>query len=559
MDLGAAADEVDIAVGVNAVSFAVDDQAAAHHVEGVIQLTLVSPVAVGRIDRIVGGNNRDVTAEDVHNRTLQPLVGIRHTDDGAGAVGVADGQDVVGVDGVVPGGNGEAAAQQGDVIVGVDAVVDCVDVHGHAVENEAGIVPGLDAVLGVAVDRQGAVAGHIDLGIGLGLEGSAVKGIRHVRIFRILIIRVFVVRQNHVAGDDDLDLGLLVDGNGRTRGAGQIQILEHQNHAGGTLLDRNIAVGTAAGNDIGAGRGDLNLAVIIGDGDIGGVFVICLQGSRAVGHGAGDNFSGFFCGADLGVLGRLAVKTAAAAHLGGLLAAESVFTAHLGGVLAVEAVLRCHRLRRDFCNLCAGFVCSRGDSRDRGNLFNAAAVQNQLGIRIKAVLGPDAEVAVVHGEHFGADAVIRGFDREAAAVKGQIGFLGKDAVMGVAGDIKGAVSVKDGVNPAEDRRTVLGVFTAVNDPVDRALRERDMQGITADGDDGGRVFAVNVNAVQNELHIALSGIHIDAAAHPAGQNILSGLGNHQAAVLPGQVRRCRSFGIGCRAKRGKGENRGKNH
>ena len=98
------------------------------------------------------------------------------------AVGIADGEDVVGVNGVVARRDGEVAAQKRHIVIAVDAVVYCVDINRYAVKDETGIVAGLDAVLGVAVDGEGTVACHIDIGVGLGLESRAVKGVCDVGI-----------------------------------------------------------------------------------------------------------------------------------------------------------------------------------------------------------------------------------------------------------------------------------------------------------------------------------------------------------------------------------------
>ena len=54
MDLGVAADEIDVAVGVNAVALAVDAELAAHHVKAVVQHTLIQAVAVCGIDSVIG-------------------------------------------------------------------------------------------------------------------------------------------------------------------------------------------------------------------------------------------------------------------------------------------------------------------------------------------------------------------------------------------------------------------------------------------------------------------------------------------------------------------------
>ena len=268
MDLRAAADQVHVAVGIDAVALAVDDEPTTHHVKGIVQHTFIQAVAVGRIDGVIGRDDGEIAAVDVDDCALQALVGLGHADGRAVAVGVADGEDMVGVDGIVTRRDREAAAEQAHVIVAVDAVVDCVDVHGHAVEDQAGVISGLDAVFGVAVNDQRAVAGHIDLRIGLGLERRAVKGVGHRFVRGVLIIGVFVVGERDGAGDDDLDLGLLVDRDGRTGGAGQIQIVQHKNHAGGAFLDGNIAVRAAAGDHIGTGGLDGDLAVVNGHGNI---------------------------------------------------------------------------------------------------------------------------------------------------------------------------------------------------------------------------------------------------------------------------------------------------
>ena len=423
MDLRAAADQVHIAVGIDTVALTVDDEPTAHHVEGVVQHALVQAVTVGRIDGIVGGDDGDVAAVDVDDCALQALVGLGHADGRSRAVGVADGEDMIGVDSVVARRNREAAAEQRHIVVAVDAVVDRVDVHGHAVEDQAGIIPGLDAVLGVAVDDQRAVAGHIHLGIGLCLERRAVKGVGHRFVRGVLVIGVFVVGECNGAGDDDLDLSLLVDRDGRAGGAGQIQIVQHKDHAGGAFLDGDIAVRAAAGDHIGTGGLDGDLAVVIGHGDIGRVGIVRFQRGGGVGHGAGHHLCGGVRGAQRGLrtgllhltgpLGRLLAVKAAGRHLGRLLAIEIV-TGHFGRLLPVEAagghlqeLLAVESIGRHRGSLCIldrrGFrvLCvfrRSGRSLVHGSdLIQETAIHHKIGRRVDAVGSLNTEMSVVNG------------------------------------------------------------------------------------------------------------------------------------------------------------------
>ena len=193
------------------------------------------------------------------------------------------------MDRVVAGADGQLAAEDRHVIVAVDAVVGRGDVDGGAVDDQHGLVAGLDAVLGAAVDGQRTGAGDIRAGARLDLDRRAVVGVGHVRVGGVLIVGVLGVRQRHAAGDDDLDLGFLVDGERRALAAGQIQILEHQHDARRALGDGNAAVGAGAGDDVGARRLDLDFVVLIRHGDGRRAAGIRLQRRRAVGGLAGDD------------------------------------------------------------------------------------------------------------------------------------------------------------------------------------------------------------------------------------------------------------------------------
>ena len=198
------------------------------------------------------------------------------------------------MDGVVPGRDGDAAAEDRQVIVCVDAVVGGGDADGGAIEDHAGVVPGLDAVFRVADDGQCAVAGEIDAGPGLHLQRRAVVGVGHGAVLAGLIGGVFVVRQRHAAGDDDLRLGFLVHAQRRAAAAGQIQILQHQHHAGDALFHSDAAVGAFAADDIGARFADLHLAAAVADGEVGGVCHVRLQRGGGVLCGAVDDLRSAF-------------------------------------------------------------------------------------------------------------------------------------------------------------------------------------------------------------------------------------------------------------------------
>ena len=100
---------------------------------------------------------------------------------------------MVGVNGVVTGLNRDGAAQNREIVVRIDAVIGRGDVKRHAVDDQAGVVTGLDAVLGVAVDGQRAIACQVDLRVGLGLERGTVESVCDGLIGGILVGRVLVI------------------------------------------------------------------------------------------------------------------------------------------------------------------------------------------------------------------------------------------------------------------------------------------------------------------------------------------------------------------------------
>ena len=184
----------------------------------------------------------------------------------------------------------KVAAQKSEIIVTVDTVVYSIDVYCDTIEDQAGIVACLDTVLCIAVDGKSAVAGHINLRISLDLKGCAVECICDFFVLRIFIFRVFVVSEDYIARDDDLYFCFLVDGYSSAGRACQVQILKDQDHACGAFLDSDIAVRAGASDYVSSGRSDLNRVFVIRDCDVGGIFIICFQVGRAVGHSTVDNF-----------------------------------------------------------------------------------------------------------------------------------------------------------------------------------------------------------------------------------------------------------------------------
>ena len=103
--------------------------------------------APGRVHAVVGGHNVNRPPGYRDGGTLQPLVGGQDVDLPGGYR-----QGLIGVEGVVAGGNGVDAAGDGHVAVGVDCVVRAVQREGPAVEGQGGSrleALGADAVGGL--------------------------------------------------------------------------------------------------------------------------------------------------------------------------------------------------------------------------------------------------------------------------------------------------------------------------------------------------------------------------------------------------------------------------
>ena len=271
------------------------------------------------------------------------------------------------MDAVVARADVHRAAENRHVIVAVDAVVHRVDVQRHvAADNQAAVVARLDAVLRVPVDRQRAVTCEERHRVRFHFDCRAVIGIRDLRVGGIFVVRVFVVGQ---AGDDHLHLGLLVDRKRRATGAGQVEIIQNQNHAGGPFLDRDAAVRGRASDNICAGFVDLDGAVfadIVGRG----VLIIRREGHRAIRRGSAHNRGGR---ADRG-LRRAVLHSAKRSTLLGVLA---------GRELLATGLLRASLLAGAWHTaLLIGILVSSG----HGGLLAAALYRELLAVVLQAIL-----------------------------------------------------------------------------------------------------------------------------------------------------------------------------
>ena len=158
-----------------------------------------------------------------------------------------------------------------------------------------------------------------------------------------------------------------------------------------------------------------------------------------------------------------------------------------------------------------------------------AAVHAEVCFGIDVIHCVGAEMTVIHGELAGlialcGDRVILCGDRVAAAFKGEVGILGSDTVRRIADDIERAVAGKGRVDRAVDGRAVQ-IARVAADTVDRALGQVDGEGVAALGDDTGLIAAVDIHAVEDQLHVTLTGIDVDRAVKRTGQDIGAVLGD----------------------------------
>ena len=190
------------------------------------------------------------------------------------------------MEGVVPGGDGQAAAFNVQLLLGVHGVVHRgVDVQGQLPDGQAGrplLVgggPGLDAVFAVGRHVQSAGAAQGDLRAVLTFDDGVLRAV----VVRVgLVVVLLRVRQgvHRAVGGHDGHFGGFVAGDGGAVSTGQRQAVQHQHHAGGALLHGDGAVGAAARQDIGPGGVDGQLRAV----DLISVIVPLLNGDAAVGE-----------------------------------------------------------------------------------------------------------------------------------------------------------------------------------------------------------------------------------------------------------------------------------
>ena len=282
-----AAGDGQVTVGIEAVSTGGaggDDAAGDIHAEGI-----AAQIGVGSVETVAGGENVNVSGEDVQLRRLNTLVALRDGDGGAVGAVSADVQHQIAVNGVVSGENGQGAALHIQQLLGVDGVVDRrIDGQRQLPDGQGGLAllgggrAGLDAVLAVGVDGQRAAAAQRHLRAVLALDDGVfrlgVVGIAVVIVFR----RVGQAVGGAVRHHDDHLCGLAAE-DGRGVGAGQRQSVQRQRHAGGALFDLNGAVGAGS-------RHHISACPVDGQGSavdlIAGVAAV-LGGDAAVGKGKG--------------------------------------------------------------------------------------------------------------------------------------------------------------------------------------------------------------------------------------------------------------------------------
>ena len=154
---------------------------------------------------------------------------------------------------VVPGGDGQRAAFNGQQLLGVHRVVDRrVDGQRQLPDGQGRLTllggggSGFDAVFTVGVDGQAAGAAQRYPGAVLALDD---------RVLRVLVVGIALIIVLHAVGEHvdaagcgvDGHLRGLIAGDGRGVGTGQVQPVQHQRYAGGAFFHGNGAVAARAG------------------------------------------------------------------------------------------------------------------------------------------------------------------------------------------------------------------------------------------------------------------------------------------------------------------------
>ena len=267
-----------VAVGVEAIAaggIGIDDAAGDVHGKGV-----AAQVGVGGVQAVVGGDDADIAGADVQLCRFDALIALGNGDVRAVSARPTDGHDEVAVNGIVSGGDGKDAAFDGQQLLGVDGVVDGgADIQRYIPDGEGclavliGGLAGLDAVFAVGREIQRAAAADGDGGAILALDDgvfrAAVIGVAGVVVPLGVGQGVF-----RAASRQNGDRCGLAAGDGGGIGAGEGQTLQYQRYANGALFDFDGAVGATAGDGVGArafdgesGAVNVIAAVPAGDGD----------------------------------------------------------------------------------------------------------------------------------------------------------------------------------------------------------------------------------------------------------------------------------------------------
>ena len=340
VDRGASVNQVDVPIGIHAITLTVYRDVTTSHVDGVVELSFVDTVTIRRVDGVVRGRHVDVATKNVNDSSLKALDTLRHVHIGTvPGLLVAHSQNVVGMNGIVSSGYGNVAAQDAHVIVTVNAIVRRIYVERRAIDYQAGVVRGLDAVLCVAVYVERAIARQVDLRASFYLNRCAVVGICHSFVRGLFVRGILVVCKRDVALHNDLHLGVLVYRKRRPSRTGKIEIVEHQNDAGSPLFHGYVAIACAARDHIRTRVGNLHLAILVAHGVARGVLQVGHEVSRGVFHVARNDVARL-------VNGTRDLLPLSATGLLARLARLTLLRARLARLALLLAVLRLARLAR---------------------------------------------------------------------------------------------------------------------------------------------------------------------------------------------------------------------
>ena len=357
---------------------------------------LLDALLRGGVDAVVRGRNGSGAAVENHTGPFQALIAGGHRDIGTAAALFSQGQVIVRVEGVVPGGDGVGPGADRHIAVGVDRVVGAVEGEGAAADEHRAV--GLDAL--------GAVVGAQLPGVGSAAEGLDIKG---------------APGNHHVSGAlDAVALGVdgdlaAVDGDG-SGGLGVVLV--------GLGLDAVIPGGDvhrAAVNHHG---------VVPGDAVVGGFHVhrhAALYGNP----GAGRALDAVLAGGAVQVQGARAADGQGRAGLHLNHRALELLRVLIGGIFLIRQGDGTHGVESDVGSLVAGEGCrgagSQGQILKNQRDAGGALLHGDAALRAGAGDGIDAGFVDGQGRALNLVPALRAGGRDAAVGKRQGHGTGGDA------------------------------------------------------------------------------------------------------------------------------------